>query len=183
MCLAELTCHTNWGFVSACQFGQAHRRPWRIKGKKSGSIRTPDQKEPGDGIYVDQIVPAQPGLIPQMSVLLTNQRLWGATTFVDHVSDYVYVHLMLDLSLAEKLLAKEAMEKVMAQAGQTVTHYHTNNGHFADNGFVDAVNTKSRKLTFCGVGAHHQNGIIEKKNKILTTGARTLLLHGIRMWP
>ena len=32
------------------------------------------------------------------------------------------------------------------------------------------------------MGAHHQNGIIENKNKILTTGARTLLLHGIRMW-
>ena len=33
------------------------------------------------------------------------------------------------------------------------------------------------------MGAHHQNAIIENKNKILTTGARTLLLHGIRMWP
>ena len=71
----------------------------------------------------------------------------------------------------------------MAQAGRTVTHYHADNGRFADNGFVDAVNTKSQKLNFCGVGAHHQNGIIENKNKILTTGARTLLLHGIRMWP
>ena len=118
-----------------------------------------------------------------MSGFLTNQRLWGATIFVDHVSDYVYVHLMRDLSLAETLLAKEAMEKVMAQAGRTVTHYHADNGRFADNGFVDAVNTKSQKLTFCGVGAHHQNGIIENKNKILTTGAITLLLHGIRMWP
>ena len=31
--------------------------------------------------------------------------------------------------------------------------------------------------------AHHQNVIIEKKNKMLTTGARNILLHGIRMWP
>ena len=76
-----------------------------------------------------------------MAGFLTNQRLWGATKFVDHVSDYVYVHLMRDLSLAETLLAKEAMEKVMAQAGRTVTHYHADNGRFADNGFVDAVNT------------------------------------------
>ena len=86
---------------------------------------------------------------------------------------------MRDLSLAETLLAKEAMEKVMAQAGLTIKHYHANNGRFADNGFVDAVNTKSQKLNFCGVGAHHQNGIIENKNKTLTTGARTILLHGI----
>ena len=51
----------------ACQFGQAHRRPWRTKGKKNGSIRRPEHKEPGDGVSVDQIISAQPGLIPQMT--------------------------------------------------------------------------------------------------------------------
>ena len=134
-------------------------------------------------MLVDQIFSAQPGLIPQMSGFITNQRLWGATTFVYHVSNYVYVHLMRDLSLTETLLAKSGMEKVMAQAGRTVKHYHSENGRFADNGFIDAVNRKDQKITFYGVGAHHQNGIIENKNKILTTGGRTLLLHGRRMWP
>ena len=42
---------------------------------------------------------------------------------------------------------------------------------------------KVKILTFCGVGAHHQNVIIENKNKVITTGTQTLLLHGIRMWP
>ena len=77
-----------------------------------------------------------------MSGLLTNKRLWGATTFVDHVSDYVYVHLMQDLTLDETLLSKEAMENAMAQAGRYVKHYHADNGRFADNGFIDAINTK-----------------------------------------
>jgi hypothetical protein len=45
------------------------------------------------------------------------------------------------------------------------------------------VNQKDQEITFCAVGAHHQNGIIENKNKMLTLAARTLLLHGIRMWP
>jgi hypothetical protein len=27
----------------ACQFGTAHQRPWRTKGKKSGYIQKPDQ--------------------------------------------------------------------------------------------------------------------------------------------
>ena len=66
-----------------------------------------------------------------MSGFLTNQRLWGATTFVNHVSYYVYVHLMRDLSLPKTFLAKLAMEKVMAQAGRTVKHYHSDNGWFA----------------------------------------------------
>ena len=113
----------------------------------------------------------------------TNQRLWGATAFVDHVSDYVYVNLMRDLSLTEKFLAKSAMEKVMAQAGRNVQHYHTDNGRFADNGFINTVNGKDQNITFWGVGAPHQNGIIENKNKILTTGGHTLLLHGRSMWP
>ena len=144
-----------------CQFGQAHRRPWRKEGKKSGSIQRPEQTKLGDGVSVDHTVSAQPGLIPQMSGFLTNHRLWGATTFVDHVSDYVYVHLMRYLSLTKTLLAKSAMENVMAQAGRTVKHYHADNGLFSDNGFIDAVNGKDQKITFCGVGAHHQNGIIE----------------------
>ena len=118
-----------------------------------------------------------------MSGFLTNKRIWGCTTFVDHVSDFVYVHSMRDFTLDETLLTKAAWEKVLAQAGRKVKHYHADNGRFADNGFLDAVNAKDQKLTFCGVGAHHQNGIIENKNKILTQGARIVLLHGIQMWP
>ena len=135
----------------SCQFGSAHRRPWRTKGKKSGSIRRPEQKEPGDGVSIDQIISSQPGLIPQMSGFLTNKRIWGCTTFVDHVSDFVYVHLMRDFTLDETLLAKAAWEKVLAQAGRKVKHYHADNGRFADNGLLDAVNAKDQKLTFCGV--------------------------------
>ena len=128
---------------------------------------------------VDQIVSAQTGLIPQMSGFLTSQRPWRCTNVVAHISDYVYVHLMRYLSLSETLLAKEALEKMMAQARQTVNHYHADNGRFADNGFIDAINQKDQKITFCGFGAHHQNGKVENKNKNLTTGARTLTLHGM----
>ena len=62
-------------------------------------------------------IPAQPGLIPQMSGFLTSQHLWGCTNFVDHVSDYVYVQIMRDLGLEETLLAKADWTKVLSQAG------------------------------------------------------------------
>ncbi len=114
---------------------------------------------------------AQPELIPQMSGFLTSQRIWGCTTFCDHVSDFVYVHLMRDFTVDKTILAVNAFEKVMAQAQHFVKHYHAE------------VNRKAQKITFCAVGAHHQNGIIENKNKMLTLSARILLLHGIRMWP
>ena len=70
----------------------------------------------------------------------------------------------------------------MEQTGQTVKHYHSDNGQFDDNGFIDAVNGEDQKIAFSGVGAHNQNGIIENKNIILTTGGRTLLIQGRRMW-
>jgi hypothetical protein len=48
----------------ACQFSTAHQHPWHTKGKKRGFNWQPDQTKPGDGISVDQIISAQPGLIP-----------------------------------------------------------------------------------------------------------------------
>ena len=74
------------------------------------------------------------------------------------------------------------MEKIMAHSVQTVKHYHVDKSRFSDNEFVGTINEKYQKLTFCGVVLHHQNGSIENKNKILTTGARTILLNGIIMW-
>jgi len=74
------------------------------------------------------------------------------------VSDFVYVHLIRNFTLDNILLANTAWEKILMQAGRTVTHYCANNGRFADNGFLDSVNNKDQKINFCGVGAHHQNG-------------------------
>ena len=71
---------------------------------------------------------------------------------------------------------------MMAQAGQTVKHNQADNGRFVDNGFIDAINQKNQKINFCGVGDHQQNVIVKNKNKILTTGARALLIHGMRIW-
>ena len=40
-----------------------------------------------------------------------------------------------------------------------------------------------QKITFSGVGAHHQNGVVKWKNRELIEGARTVLLHAQRKWP
>ena len=174
--------HCNLVCVS-CQFGKQHRKPWRTKGSPGGSIRKATQTKPGDGTSVDQIVSAQPGLVPQMSGALTSDRIWGATIFVDHVTNYVYCHLMKALTLEETLLAKKAYEKLLSTMGHSVKHYRADNGRFHDQGFVKDVRDKDQTIDFCAVGTHNQNGIVENKNKEITNGARTLLLHGIRMWP
>jgi len=167
----------------ACIFGKAHKRPWRSKSKDKKHIRNMTDDEPGKRVSLDQIVSAQPGLIPQMSGFLTNLRIMGATVFVDHFSDHVFVYLMKNHTLEETLLAKEAYERFMSSSGLTVQKYHADNGRFADKGFRDDCISNNQTISFCGVGAHHQNGIAENKIKDLTLGGRTLLLHAKRMLP
>ena len=48
----------------ACVFGAAHKKPWRTKSKKYNPIRRPEDDAPGKRISTDQLVSAQPGLIP-----------------------------------------------------------------------------------------------------------------------
>jgi hypothetical protein len=102
--------------------------PEAHQGYISGSIRKPDQTKPGDGLSVDQIISAQPGLIPQMAGFLTSKQIWGGTLFVDHVSNYIYVHLMKDFTTNETLLAKLAFENFCAKANCSVKHYQADIG-------------------------------------------------------
>ena len=90
---------------------------------------------------------------------------------------------MKNLTLEETIKAKRAWEKILHDAGHSAKHYQADNGRFADQGFQDDCTAHDQTISYCGVGAHHQNGIVENKNKILTQGARTMLLHGMRMWP
>jgi hypothetical protein len=90
---------------------------------------------PGARASTDQLVSAQPGLIPQISGRLTHQRVNGATIFVDHCSDHVYVYLMRDLLLDETLTAKHGYERFLALHGIQSKAYHANIGQFADQGF------------------------------------------------
>ena len=104
----------------SCQFGQAHKCPWRSKGKRSNPIRKITDNKVGDCVSTDQLVSAQPGLIPQMNGFLTNERILGVAIFVNQETNFTYVHLMRDISLQETLQAKQAFEKLVAQRGGSV---------------------------------------------------------------
>ena len=49
--------------------------------------------------------------------------------------------------------------------------------------FKEAVQTCGEKISYCRVGSHHQNAIVEHRIKELTLGSWTLLLHATRMLP
>eukprot|EP00978_Attheya_sp_CCMP212_P007527 scaffold17426_cov58-Attheya_sp.AAC.7 len=111
-----------------------------------------------------QLISAQAGLVPQLSGdRLTHERIWAATIFIDHVSGFVYAHWMRAISSVETLAAKHAWEHIAATYGH--------------------AESLGQQVTYCGVGAHHQNGLAENTVKQFTLKGRTLLLHAKRHWP
>ena len=114
---------------------------------------------------------------------MTSARITAVTVFVDHFSDFTFVYLQKSTSQEETLEAKAAYERLIRSYGYSVKHYHADNGRFADTTFQLAVAHADQRISFCGVGSHHQNGIVENRIKTLTETARILLLHAQRMWP
>jgi hypothetical protein len=103
-----------------------------------------------------------------MAGFLTNLRIWAVSIFVDHYLDYVYVALMRDLTLDESLLAKSSFKRHANEGRVTISSYRTDDGQFADSGFQQAVKDSNQKITYCAVGAHHQNEIVKRRIKVLT---------------
>ncbi len=81
----------------------------------------------GTKASTDQLVFAQPGLIPQISGKLTHQRINGATVFVDHFYDHVYAYLMRDHTLDETITAKHGYERYLNLLGIKSKGYHADN--------------------------------------------------------
>ncbi len=76
----------------------------------------------------------------------------------------------------ETLKSKLAFEKFALSHGVHIKHYHADNGRFKDNLFIKSIEDKGQTISFCGVGAHHQNGIAEKRIGDLQRRATALLL-------
>ena len=166
----------------SCVFGKATRRPWRSKGQQTG-LKDETITSPGNCVSIDQLESPTPGLIGQVKGAHTRRRYQVTTVFVDHHSDLTFVYHQLTTSGEETVDAKNAFETFAASSGVSIRHYHADNGRFAENKFIEAVQQKGQTISFCGVGAHFQNGIAEKRIRDLQDSARTMIIHANRRWP
>jgi hypothetical protein len=167
---------------TSCLFGKATRRPWRLK-PAANKTSSKSATAPGQIVSVDQLISSTPGLIAQLKGILTKKRYTVATVFVDQYSGLSYVHLQTSTTAIETLEAKRAFERYAAKHGVTIKHYHADNGRFVENAFVEDVNAQRQTNSFCGVNAHFQNGIAERRIRELQDQARTMLIHANRRWP
>jgi hypothetical protein len=166
---------------AGCMYGKLTRQPWRTK-------KTPSQigekaNLPGECVSVDQLYSTVPGLIAQIKGIPTRKRYHLATVFVDHLSDYTFVHFQTQGTSIETITAKREFERHASGAGITVKRYHADNGRFIDNLWTNDVKLKNQVMSLCGVNAHHQNGRVEKRIRDLQEMARTSLLHANTRWP
>jgi hypothetical protein len=158
------------------------KKPWRNKGKSPkgvGHLAT----APGQMMSVDHLESSAAGFISQLKGKLTRRRYKAATIFVDNFSRMSYFHLQESLTSADTVEAKEAFEAFSRNMGVMIQHYHADNGIFVDNGLMNAVKKKQQTISFCGVNAHFQNGIAEKRIRDLQEQACTMLLHAKSRWP
>jgi hypothetical protein len=145
-----------------CCGARATRKPWRGKGKRHIQKHLKKTPHPGEVVSVDQLESSIQGFIGQMTGRLTNQPIVASTIFVDHASDLSYVYHQTSMTSEETLKSKLAFEKLAASHGVNIKHYHADNGRFKDKLFSKSIEQKRQTISFCGVGAHHQNEIAEK---------------------
>jgi hypothetical protein len=106
-----------------------------------------------------------------------------ATVFVDHFSGLSYIHLQKSTNAEETLEAKVAFERFATKVNVKVKSYQADNGRFAENKFMEAVKEAGQTITFCGVNAHFQNAVAERRIRTLQDQARTMLIHAQYRWP
>jgi hypothetical protein len=169
---------------TSCLYGKATRRPWRTKPKKDSQeskLRT--ATEPGQCISVDQLESRTPGLIAQVKGWLTKKRYQAATIFVDHFSSLSYVYLQKSTNAEETLAAKISFERYAERHGVRVQAYQADNGRFAETAFMQAIKDAGQTINFCGVNAHFQNGVAERRIRSLQDQTRTMMIHAQHRWP
>ena len=167
---------------AGCLYGAMTKRAWtHVPRSKRKAIKK--ATEPGQIVSIDQLESNTPGFIAHLKGHLTRKRYRVATIFVDHHSRMSYVHLQRSTSSEETVEAKRAFESFCATKHVRVLHYHADNGRFQDKVFMSHLHEKGQTISFCGVNAHFQNGIAEKRIRDLQEKARKMLLHAIERWP
>ena len=117
------------------------------------------------------------GLIAQMTGFRTTKRYRYATVYIDQGSRLSFTYLQKTATAEETFEGKQAFEKYSEQRGVRIRGYHANNGIFKANKWVLACRAKGFNLSFAGVNTQHQNGMAERRIRLLQELTRTMLIH------
>ena len=137
---------------------------------------------PGDCVSADHYLSTYPGRL-YTTFGREKQGFTCGTIFVDHASGRVFNYCQYSTDSAATLASKHHLESIALEDNIHIKHYHTDNGTFASTAFKSACKSSRQKISFSGVGAHHQNGVAERNIKTIAQWARANLLHASSHWP
>ena len=172
----------------ACLYGKQVRRhheatttvknPHMIGNLKAGQLK------PGERIFCDQLESRIRGRrLHTAGREPDRDKFCGSTVFCDAASNYLHVEHQVTLSASETINSKTSFERKAREMGVTVDEYHTDNGIFKSKEFMEEIATNYQNIRFSGVGAKWQNGAAEGAISIVTSKARTMMLHAAIHWP
>lgn len=182
----------------ACVCAKSHRRPrtnqtrafdtdnlcsfrQKLNGTKENTLKL-GHTSPGDCVSCDHYLSPIPGRLYN-SFGREQQGYACGTLFVDHASGKVFNFPQLSTTAQETVTSKHALERHAREEGIVIRGFHSDNGIFASSAFRQDCENQSQKLTYSGVGAHHQNGVAERNIKTISQLARANMLHAAYHWP
>jgi len=167
---------------AACEYGKATKRPTAT----GTNIPNPDKEmnlkqnhlQPGQCVSVDHYQSAVPGrLYTSKGGTDPRHMFHGGAIFVDHASGYLDVRHQVTLGAADSVKSKLQFEREAFTSGVVMQSYHTDNGVFTSNGFMEELLSSNQRIRFSGVGAAHQAGVAERGIRTVVDMARTMMLH------
>ncbi len=157
--------------VPACESCLLARAKKRVVGvakvkaipKKEG-ILARDKYEVGDFVSTNQFVVKTPGRLPNgYGRERRDLRYHGGTIYNDAASGTISVENQVSLGANETIMGKYRFEEwLWEQAAAQVLHYHSDNGIFVSDEYIQDCENKGQSQSFYGVGAQHQNAPAER---------------------
>jgi len=145
------------------------------------SIRK-DHLRAGAAVSVDHFESRLKGRTFSSFGTATSQTYVGGCIFVDHMSGYIHIGHQLGFSASETIRVKQDFERLCLDHGIMVDRYHADNGVFRANAFVQHIREHNQLIRYCGVNAHHQNGVAERSIRTVSDMARAMLFHASARW-
>ena len=172
----------------ACKLSKASRTPEQVSIKqpipeKEMALQR-DVIRVGAKVSTDQFVSAVRGRqYHTQGKEGEGQKFTGGTIFIDISSGYMGINNQVSLKAFETINSKRRFEREMGLYGHIVQKYLGDNGVFRSREFQAELQKRQQTIEFCGVGAHHQNGVAERAIRTISDSARTMIIHAAIKWP
>jgi transposase InsO family protein len=140
--------------------------------------------DPSDCISCNHYLSPVPGVVvASLGYTSACHGVVGGTIYVDHASGFIFHRPQRTINANDTIRGKLLLEREAAGVGITIKAYHSDNGVFNSKAFKDHCEELGQKLTFSGVGAHHQNGVAERAIQTISNMARANMIHAALSWP